>query len=146
MTAVHLCATRGATALLGWNVRTGAGLFFMRAEAVDQIAEQCAGRIAIYFRSARSLQLHERVPGSQAALKLRLERIEFFPLLMPHEFYVANRAGVVEQQEEVFEQFQVLLELTPQSYAQDSMLFFQVEGPPPDVEGIVLQTYRPEHH
>jgi hypothetical protein len=41
---------------------------------------------------------------------------------MPHEFHVADRAGIVEQQKEVLEEFQILLELAPQSSAQDSMM------------------------
>jgi hypothetical protein len=49
--------------------------------------------------------LDECVSGSHAALELFFQRIEFFTLLMPHELNVTNRAGVIEKQEEVLEEF-----------------------------------------
>ena len=53
---------------------------------------------------------------------------------MPHEFDITNRAGIVEQQEEVLEEFQIFLKFPPQSSAQDSVLLFQVEGPQDEQE------------
>jgi hypothetical protein len=108
-------------------------------ETVDQIAEQGAGRIAVRFRSSQGLKLNQGISGSDAALEFLFERIQFFPFLVPHEFHVADRAGVVEQQKEVLEKFQVLLELPPQSSAEESMLLFHAG--PPDEEGLY---YEPE--
>ena len=70
------------------------------------------------------MQLNQSIPSSNPALEFRLEWVQFFPFLMPHEFNVANRAGVVEQQKEVLEEFQILLELAPQRSTQDIVLLF----------------------
>jgi hypothetical protein len=42
-------------------------------------------------------KLHEGVAGSYTALELGLQRIQFFPLFMPHQLDVTDRAGVIEQ-------------------------------------------------
>jgi hypothetical protein len=106
----------------------------MRAEPVDEIAEQCAGRSAIRFLNSHRLKLNESIAGSDAALEFRLERIQLLPFFVPHEFDITNRAGIVEQQEEVLEEFQIFLKFPPQSSAQDSMLLFQVKGPQDEQE------------
>ena len=83
----------------------------MRAETVNQIAEQSAGRETVpFWRSCRS-QLDKRVLGAHAALELQLCRIQFFVFFMPHQFDIANRAGIVQEQKEVLEKLQILLEL-----------------------------------
>ena len=76
---------------------------------MDQIAEQSAWRITVSLRSSGWLQLHKGVPSSYPALELRFEWIEFFVFLMPHGFHIANRAGVVEEQQKVLEKFQIFL-------------------------------------
>jgi hypothetical protein len=102
----------------------------MRAETVDQIAEESTGSVAIRFRNFHGLKLHQSVPGSDPALELRFQRIQFFSFLVPHEFHVTDRAGIVKKKEEVLEEFQIFAELPPQSFTKDSMLLFHVEGLP----------------
>jgi len=129
VTTVDLGAPCDTASLLGGNVRAGASLFFVGTKTVNQVAEQSTRGIAVCFLRSGGLKLHEGVPGSHTTLEPGLEWIQFFVLLMPHEFDVANRAGVIEEKQEVLEELQILLEFPPQGTAQDSMVPFHTNPP-----------------
>ena len=99
--SVDLGATRGAAALLRGQVGMGAGFFLMRAEAMDKITKQGAGRGAISCGCASRLQLNQGVFRANAILELALHRIDF---LVPDELDVTNGPGIIEEQQEMFEE------------------------------------------
>jgi hypothetical protein len=63
---------------------------------------------------------------------------------MPHELNISNRAGVVEQEEEVLEEFQVFLKFAAQSSAKNGVVLSH--GRSPRRGGILIQIYGWIHH
>lgn len=122
MAAVDLGTTGGPAAPLRRDIRAGAGFFFMGSKAVDQIAKKSAGGVAVAFTRFCRLKLDEGIASAYAALELLFERVEFFALLVPHEFDIANRAGIVQKKEKVFKEIQILLEFTLQRAAQNCVM------------------------
>jgi hypothetical protein len=122
MAAVDLGTTGSPTAPLRRDIRTGARFFFMGSKAMHQVAKKSAGGIAVAFSRFCRLKLHKGVASAHATLELLFKRVEFFALLMPHEFDIANRAGVVQKKEKVFKEIEILLEFTLQCAAQNCVM------------------------
>ena len=117
MTTVNLTAASHATTLLSRDIGAGAGFLFMRAETMDKVAKQSTWRVSVAGRCCR-LNLNQGIHGANSASELVLFRLQLLLFFVPHQLDVTNRACVVEQQQEVLEEFQILLELTPERATQ----------------------------